>query len=391
MSSWKSEESDIKKEKESGTEKNEETTDKKYEEIYTNETGKNPYRSGNYTKTFLLWKKNQIKTTNLEKKIEETVEEIKENEKKTITRSWKDEVTKQVDENILKFTKDLRKDLRDFIIQIKTEEIKLVNKLKKSEEVGYICILYGRPGIGKSTFIASGVIDGYKVVFYDLTNQGRRLRQFDEIWKSENFLYEPFSEKMENGHFDPSKTFEKLCEYLVYAKNNYDPKTTILCIDGYNEVITDLNSYLRLDILAIGEPKKGRQEDVGYGNWYWRTLRYTQFLSALEDAADAGFRIFLTCQVKDVVQIKTLNGKLRVSKTGERAPNVRDEDLYTADIEAFFRDEYDPEKDKKGPREIEIKVSKVAGINENIILKTPKLKDFLDLQDFSKSKKLIFN
>jgi len=294
---------------------------------------------------------------------------------------WKDEIENPIDENINAFVKDLRTDLKDYIIKLKSEKIELENKLIKSEEKGYIVILYGIPGIGKSTFCASGVLDGFDIVFLDITNQGRRLEQYKEILESPLFLYEPINEIDNEGNSDLSKNFEKLSHYVVHSTKNRDPKKTIIIIDGWSKAIVQLNSYLRKDILKIGDPKHGLQSDVAAGDWYWRTLRYTQLLFNLESAANRGFKIFLTAEVHDVVKFSTdEKGKLKVYKTGIRAPNVRDDDLYTGDVEAFFRNSYDPIKDIVGPREIEIVTSKVPGFVSGTIFTMPKMKTFIESQ-----------
>jgi len=364
------------------------TDSEKNRMIYKKETGGRPILRGNLTSTYLAW----LKRRHIEEEdIKEAIEEVKKaNDKKPKVRSWKDEIEIKVDVNLKKTIQDLRKDLRDFIISLKSEKIELENKLKDVINRGFITILYGRPGIGKSVFCASGVLDNFTVVFLDLTNQGRRLKQFPKISESEKLIYEQFHEKREDGSFDASKSFEKLDIYLLHVIYSYDPKSTIIVLDGFSEVIHDLNSYLRQDILKVGEPKRGRQEDIGYGDWYWRNLRYRRLLKNLESGADRGFRIFLTCEVINVVDIQNIGGKMVIKTTRIRAPKARDEDLYAADIEAFFRPMYDIKTDIEGDREIEIKVSKVPGIIEGTVLEKPKMIDFINLQDADTPKDLDF-
>ncbi len=352
---------------------------------YKNETGGRPILKGQPTKGYGAWLSKPL-SDKVETKEDEKSTPKKEKKKRVST--WKDEVSKQKDPN-LKFVDDLRKDLKDYILELRSEKIEIENQLLKIGDTGFVAIVYGRPGIGKSIFCASGVLDDYSTIFLDLSNQGRRLKQFPLISKSKHLKYESFDEKKDGGEHDSSKVFEKLYAFILHVIGTYDT-STILIIDGFSQAITDLNSYLRNDILDIGPAKKGRQEDVGFGNWYWRKMRYSQLLKAIEDGADKGFRIFLTCQVKDVVEVSTINEKLRISKTGERAPNVRDEDLYAADIEIFFRNAYDLKTKQIGERQIEIMVSKVPGINEGIVLSQPKMKDFLDLVNFKNPKKLVF-
>jgi hypothetical protein len=382
--SWKDEEAK-KNKKEPGL--TEEELAEKYKEQYKKETGKRTIFKGKPTVAYAKWLKDLGKIQmDASKK-----ENEKESEKKPKPRTWKDDVESKLDENLEKSLEGLREDLKTYIRSLKSTREELENKLKNLDDVGYIVLLYGVPGIGKSTFCASGVLDEYTVIFFDITNQGRRLKQFPEISDNPNFLYEEFNEKDENGSFDASKSFEKLDTYIPRHLLGRDPKDTILIIDGYGKVIKQLNSYLRRDILEIGDPKSGRQSDVGYGNWYWRTLRYMRILENLSGAANKGFKIFLTAGVKEVTEIKTIEGKLSIKTTGERAPDVRNEDLYAGDIEAFFRQSYDPETDKTGEREIEIKSSKVPGIIAGMTITKPKMKTFIDLQQVKNSKKLEFD
>jgi len=351
------------------------------------------FRKGKPTKQFTSWlnDQNKINSNKIgEKKPEEKTKTTTITPKK---KTWKDEIEKKSrgdDKSFQSTLKDLREDLADYIISLKEDKKELRNKLKESKKSGFIVLLYGIPGIGKSVFCASGVIDNYLTVFLDITNQGRRLKQFKEIYKSDLFHYEPFFERTEDGNPDSSKIFEKIDSYVAHALKNYNPETTVVIIDGFSSIINKLNAYLRIDILKIGDPKRGRQTDISYGDWYWRKFRYNRLLSNLEAAANEGFKIFLTAEVVNVVDVSTVKGKLKITKTGERAPKASDMDLFAVDVEGYFRNNYDPETDKIGPRELEIKSSKIPGIIEGTVLVRPDMKTFIELSEKTSTRKLNF-